>query len=99
MLVRVSAAAFALALIAQASFAQTIYPIDRAAILQGARFDFKVEFPKIVDPKDVRIMVNGTDYAQVFGQAAQFVEKEDGAEASSFVLRGLSIAKAGSYEI
>jgi len=25
--------------------AQTVYPIDRAEILAGARFDFKVEFP------------------------------------------------------
>jgi len=30
--------------------AQTIYPIDRAAILAGSRFDFKVEFPDRVDP-------------------------------------------------
>jgi alkaline phosphatase len=25
--------------------AQTVYPIDRAEILAGAQFDFKVEFP------------------------------------------------------
>src|SRR5690349_11766929 len=30
--------------LAPASEAQTIYPIDRAAILEGAKFDFKVEF-------------------------------------------------------
>ena len=28
-----------------AANAQTIYPLDRAEILTGARFDFKVEFP------------------------------------------------------
>ena len=28
-----------------AAHAQTIYPIDRAEILTGAQFDFKVEFP------------------------------------------------------
>ena len=27
------------------AYSQTIYPIDRADILAGSRFDFKVEFP------------------------------------------------------
>ena len=30
---------------APAPGAQTIYPLDRAEILAGARFDLKVEFP------------------------------------------------------
>ena len=37
-----------------AADAQTIYPIDRAEILSGARFDFKVEFPDKVDPAKLR---------------------------------------------
>ena len=33
--------------------AQTIYPIDRADILVGARFDFKVEFSGLVKPEEI----------------------------------------------
>ena len=35
--------------------AQTVYPIDRAEILAGARFDFKVELPGLVDPAKLKI--------------------------------------------
>ena len=42
--------------------AQTIYPIDRAAILAGSRFDFKVEFPDRIDPSKLKVTVNGEDY-------------------------------------
>jgi hypothetical protein len=55
--------------------AQMIYPIDRAAILAGARFDFKVEFPVIENPADLRITIDGEDYRR---QSGQFVENEDG---------------------
>ncbi len=43
--------------------AQTIYPVDQAQILAGARFDFKVELPERVAQGDIRITVNGADYA------------------------------------
>ena len=49
--------------------AQTIYPIDRAEILAGAQFDFKVEFPDRVDPAKLKVTVNGEDYAAAFGQS------------------------------
>ena len=35
----------ALALMASAAQAQTIYPLNRAEILAGTKFDLKVEFP------------------------------------------------------
>src|SRR5262249_40562385 len=38
--------------------AQTIYPIARAEILAGARFDFKVEFPGSVAAGDIKVTVN-----------------------------------------
>ena len=41
--------------------AQTVYPIDRAEILAGAQFDFKVEFPDRVDPAKLKVTVNGED--------------------------------------
>src|SRR5712671_7816274 len=58
--------------------AQTIYPIDRAAILAGARFDFKVEFPEIENQADLKITIDGEDYTRQLGKAGQFVENEDG---------------------
>ena len=50
--------------------AQTIYPIDRAAILAGSRFDFKVEFPDRIDPSKLKVTVNGEDHAAAFGRFA-----------------------------
>ena len=57
--------------------AQTVYPIDRAEILSGARFDFKVEFPDKTDQSKLKVTVNGEDHAAVFGRAATFIERED----------------------
>ena len=37
--------------------ATTIYPIDRAAILAGTRFDFKVEFDEVIDAGAVRVTI------------------------------------------
>ena len=84
-----------LTLIAGPLAAQTIYPIDRAAVLAGARFDFKVEFPVIEKEADLKITINGEDYSRQFGKAGQFVENEDGLNASSLVLRDASIDKPG----
>ena len=53
--------------------AQTVYPIDRAEILAGAQFDFKVEFPDRVDPAKLKVTVNGEDYAAAFGRAGTFM--------------------------
>ena len=79
--------------------AQTIYPIDRAAILAGARFDFKVEFPEIEKQADLKITIDGEDYTRQLGKAGQFVENEDGLNASSLVLRDASIDKPGIYTV
>jgi alkaline phosphatase len=51
----------------QPAAAQTIYPLTRAEILVGAKFDFKVEFSSTTTPKEVKVTVNGRDAAQVFG--------------------------------
>src|SRR5215469_6915340 len=88
-----------LALIAGPLAGQTIYPIDRAAILAGARFDFKVEFPLIERESDLKITINGEDYSRRLGKTGQFVENEDGLNASSLVLRDTSIDKPGSYTV
>jgi alkaline phosphatase len=88
-----------LTLIALPLAAQTIYPIDRAAILVGARFDLKVEFPVIKKEADLKITINGEDYSRQFGKAGQFVENEDGLNASSLVLHDASIDKPGNYKV
>ena len=78
-----AAAGIAIAMAASAGSAQTVYPIDRADILSGARFDFKVEFAGLADPAKISVTLNGKDYAQVFGKAATFVEREAGKDQSA----------------
>ena len=82
-----------------AALAQTIYPIDRAEILSGARFDFKVEFPDKVDPAKLKVTVNGRDYAAAFGQAGTFIEREDGKEQSALMLRDAVLTVPGSVVV
>ncbi|GAC1340732.1 MAG: alkaline phosphatase [Acetobacteraceae bacterium] len=79
--------------------AQVIYPLDRAEILAGSRFDLKVEFPGAADPSRVKVTVNGRDHAEALGRAAEFIAKEDGKDVSSVMLRGVSIDQPGHYEI
>ncbi len=89
--------------LAGAANAATVYPIDRATILIGSPFDFKVEFDAVVKPEDVKVTVNGKDYAEIFGKAAEFVAEEKGAEdkvlGSALILRDLAIGTAGSYKV
>ena len=94
-----AAAGIAIAMAASAVSAQTVYPIDRADILSGARFDFKVEFAGLADPSKISITLNGKDYAQVFGKAATFVEREAGKDQSALLLRDVSLGDAGVYNI
>ncbi|UWU84466.1 alkaline phosphatase [Bradyrhizobium yuanmingense] len=84
---------------ASSSSAQTIYPIDRAEILAGAKFDFKVELPGLVDPAKLKVTVNGADYAAAFGRSGTFVEREDGKEQSALVLRDVTLTKPGSVAV
>lgn len=79
--------------------AQTVYPIDRAEILAGAEFDFKVEFPGLVDPTTLKVTVNGEDHAAAFGRAGTFVEREDGKEQSALILRGVTLTKPGPVTV
>jgi len=79
--------------------AQTVYPIDRAEILAGARFDFKVELPGLVDPAKLKVTVNGADHAAAFGRAGTFVEREDGKEQSALLLRDVTLTKPGSVAV
>ncbi len=88
-----------LAIAISACCAQTVYPVDRADILAGSRFDVKVELSGMFAPGDVSLTVNGADHAGLFGKAATFIEKEDGKEQSALLLRDVSIDKPGRYTI
>src|SRR5260370_30620381 len=79
--------------------AQTIAPIDRATILAGSKFDFKVEFPGVVEAKDVKVTVNGLDPAKALGRDVAFIAAESGVNASAVMLRDVSIDKPGTYKI
>src|SRR5262249_49161755 len=60
--------------------ATTVYPIDRAQILAGSLFDFKVELDGVVNPSDVKVTVNGDDPARLLAQAPQFVDRQSAAD-------------------
>jgi alkaline phosphatase len=97
------AALAASTILAGAAEAATLYPLDRATILAGSPFDFKVEFAETVKPEDVKVTVNGRDYKAVFGAEAEFVESEKGKEdkvlGSALILRKLVLAKPGDYKV
>jgi alkaline phosphatase len=82
-----------------ASQAQTIYPLDRAEILSGARFDFKVEFPGAPPQNQVKVTINGQDPAVVFGKPASFVQREDGQDYAAYVIRGVTLKGAADYTV
>lgn len=90
-------AAAMLASVAPAT-AQTIYPLNRAEILEGSRFDFKVEFPNAPASADVKVTINGKPLAEAFGREVQFVQNEEGQKHSALWLRGAQLP-AGQYVI
>src|SRR5262244_34490 len=89
----------AVALGATPAGAITIYPIDRAQILAGSRFDLKVEFDGVVAASDARITIDGKDPATAVGRPAAFVEREAGVAASALILRDVSLTKPGRYAV
>ncbi|MBR1123252.1 alkaline phosphatase [Bradyrhizobium lablabi] len=95
------AAALSIAILfpASSAFAQTVYPIDRAEILSSAKFDFKVEFSEKVDPANMKVTVNGQDYASAFGRAGTFVEREEGKDQSALTLRDVTLSAPGAVVV
>ena len=101
---RVLTASVALALFAFAgssasATAQTIYPANRAEILAGSRFDFKVEFANKPLEADVSVTINGRPPAEVLGKQPAFVFNEDNWGSSAFWLRDVELPKAGTYVV
>jgi alkaline phosphatase len=77
----------------------TVYPIDRAQILAGSRFDFKVEFDGIVESADTKVTINGADVSTALGRPASFAKQEVGVSASALVLRDVVLARPGRYTV
>ena len=77
----------------------TIYPIDRAQILSGSRFDLKVEFDGVVAVADAKVSIDGRDLSSTVGRSATFVEREDGVAASALILRDVSLTRPGRYAV
>src|SRR5215510_6714384 len=88
-----------LLLIASAAQAQTIYPINRAEILIGAKFDLKVEFPGAPPAGALRVTINGQDAATVIGKSASVMEREDGGDHSAYWIRDAALTKPGRYVV
>src|SRR4029077_8627014 len=77
----------------------TVYPIDRAQILAGSRFDFKVEFDGIVELADTKVTIDGADVSTALAGAAAFVKQEAGVSASALILRDVVLARPGRYTV
>jgi alkaline phosphatase len=97
-MIRLTTLCVALA-IAPSAHAQTIYPLNRAEILAGSRFDLKVEFPGSPPQGAVRVTINGKDATETVGKPAVFVEKEDGGEHSAYWIREVSLTAPGNYVV
>ncbi len=91
-------AAFAWAIAGPAQ-AQTVYPINRAEILAGSRFDLKVEFPEAPAADAVRVTINGIEAAALVGRPASFVQREDGRDHSAYWIRDAVLTKPGIYTV
>ena len=85
--------------VAGLAHAQTIYPIDRAEILAGAKFDLKVEFPDAPTEAAVTVRINGRPAHEVLGKPATFVANEDGGPLSAYWLRDAQLTVPGNYVI
>ncbi|NSZ60555.1 alkaline phosphatase [Agrobacterium tumefaciens] len=99
---KIVAALVATTFLAGAVQAAEVYPLDRATILTGSPFDFKVEFASVVKPEDVKITVNGQDYKAALGKDAEFAAEEknkDKVLGSAVILRGVTLASAGDYKV
>jgi alkaline phosphatase len=99
---KIVAALVATTFLAGAVQAAEVYPLDRATILTGSPFDFKVEFASVVKPEDVKITVNGQDYKAALGKDVEFVAEEknkDKVLGSAVILRGVTLASAGDYKV
>ncbi len=99
MLARSALLAALLVGVASPTLAQTIYPLNRAEILAGSKFDLKVEFPGAPQASAVKVTVDGKDAIEVFGKRPRIVEWEDGNELTAYWLSNVTLAAPGKHEV
>ncbi len=97
---------FGLLLAAAPLQAATIYPIDRAQILAGEKFDFRVDFGDVIAPGSYTVTIDGKPYAAVLGREAHFTASQpDNADPSkarnfsSIVLENVTLPRPGMHEV
>ena len=83
---------------ASATQAAAIYPIDKADILAGSKFDIKVELNNVVNPEDLIMEINGVPVSKFISNKPQFIANENG-KGSSLIIRDIQITKAGKYDL
>ncbi len=79
-----------------------ILPVDRATVLPGALFDFRVEVHAEAMPEDFAVTINGEDAAVFFGAEPAsenwaFGDEENPTPAQSVIWRGVTLPEAGVY--
>ena len=79
--------------------AQTIYPIDRAEIVSGSRFDLKVEFPGKVAGDAIKVTINGEDASKALGKQPEIIPAEEGLDQTAYWIRGASLNAGGRYAV
>jgi len=92
-------AAVVLCALATTAAGQTIYPLDRAELIAGARFDLKVEFPGAVPPGAIKVTVNGKSAPEVLGREPAIDPDEDGLGHTAYWIRSVELPKAGKYTV
>ena len=81
------------------AMAQSNYPVNRAEVLVGAKFDFKVELEGKVAPDDIKVTINGLDAAAIFSRKPQIDANEEGLGHTAYWLRDVHLSAPGPYEV
>ncbi|MER9063934.1 alkaline phosphatase [Mesorhizobium sp. M0435] len=68
-------------------------------MLAQSPFDVKVEFDKVVSADQVTVTINGQPAETVLGKKFEFIEKEEGFDASAVLIRAASISQPGTYKL
>ena len=79
--------------------AQSIYPLNRAEILLGSKFDFKVELEGKVAADAIKVTFNGRDAAALLGKPPTIEVDEEGLGHTAYWIRDVFLAAPGSYEV
>ena len=87
------------ALAAAPATAQSIYPLNRAEILLGSKFDFKVELEGKVAADAIKVTFNGRDAAALLGKPPTIEVDEEGLGHTAYWIRDVFLAAPGSYEV